>query len=158
VNKKHAPSQPQPQAFKEDSCGADDHDENDWPPVGSSIGMPATLAVTPPQLAAASRRDHFRTGLVFEAGIHHFDPHNRLPRERPSRILDIQEAIRMSPNKLWSRCHIMASMSEQVQGNSTDSVEVVSNVMRSPAAAHFLEDEDFLRVHLPGYMKRYVTS
>jgi hypothetical protein len=154
VSKKQASSQPHTPTFR-DSRGADDNGENDWPPVEGSIGMPATLSVASPQLAAASGRDDFRTGLVFEAGLHHFDPHNRLPRERPRRILDIQEAIRMSPNKLWSRCHIMSPISEQAQRNSTYNDDVVSKVKRS--AAHFLEDEDFLRVHLPGYMKRYVT-
>jgi histone deacetylase 6 len=141
-----------------DSRSRDDQDENDCSPVAGTIRMSSTLAVTSPQLPGVSGRNDLRTGLVLEVGIHHFDPHNRLPRERPCRILDIQKALQMSTNKLWSRCHIMSSASDQVKANSSSNDDDISHgIGSSLAAARFLDDEDFLRVHLPGYMKRYVT-
>ena len=72
-----------------------------------------------------------RTGIVHEAGAGHFDRSNRLHKERMERVLSIVEAL--ENDTLLDRCHSLGS---------------------EPAAVDFLEDQDYLRVHLPGYMQR----
>lgn len=93
--------------------------------------LPST-AVVQIQIQNAPPRDH-RTGVVFEDGARHFDRHNRLHKERPIRVQSIQEAL--EKNKIISRCKPVEPLA---------------------SAANFLNDDDYLRVHLPGYMQRYV--
>jgi hypothetical protein len=92
------------------------------------------------------RSDSFcKTGIVQEDGALHFDRHNRLHKERPARVTSIMQALESS--SLLGHCCTLRS-----RPNSNDKyVENDSN-----AAMHFLNDEDYLRVHLPGYMQRYV--
>jgi hypothetical protein len=82
-----------------------------------------------------------RSGIVFEAGFSHFDPHNRLHKERPIRITSIMEHLKKGGNDIYSRCCVL--------GEEDD-----SRMSPTQSAIDFLEDEDYLRVHLPGYMKR----
>lgn len=94
---------------------------------GSIATHSAAAAVTTPPC----EQQEARTGIVHEAGTGHFDRSNRLHKERPTRVLSIVEAL--ENNALLDRCHSLGS---------------------EPAAIDFLEDQDFLRVHLPGYMQR----
>ena len=84
----------------------------------------------------------FRSGLVFEAGSNHFDRHNRLHKERPIRVICIMEALKKSDNNIFDRCCVLGESSDSDDG------------LPSRSAADFLDDDDYLRVHLPGYMQR----
>ena len=77
-----------------------------------------------------------RTGLVYHVGEQHVDPHGR-QRERPNRITGVWQALQ---SNLLSQCCV--SGSSNCSNHAAD------------AAAAFLQDEDYLRVHLPGYMQR----
>jgi hypothetical protein len=90
------------------------------------------LPSTEVQTQNAPPGDH-RTGVMFEHGSRHFDRHNRLHKERPIRVQSIQEAL--EKNQIISRCMLVEPLE---------------------SAANFLNDDDYLRVHLPGYMQRYV--
>lgn len=85
---------------------------------------------------AIQQSEDLRTGIVFEAGSKHFDRHNRLHKERPVRVTSIMDALEKS----------------SIQGKYMlleDNVDDSS----SPEKL-FLDDDDYLQVHLPGYMKR----
>ncbi|CAB9499185.1 Histone deacetylase 10 [Seminavis robusta] len=82
-----------------------------------------------------------QTGLTFESGALHVDSRNRLHRERPTRILAIRTALENAPNNLWARCQLLDDSNDTTTGTTSQAVD-------------FLNDEDYLRVHLPGYMKR----
>ena len=90
------------------------------------------LPPTEVQTQNAPPGDH-RTGVIFEDGSRHFDRHNRLHKERPIRVQSIQEAL--EKNLIISRCKPVETLE---------------------SAANFLNDDDYLRVHLPGYMQRNV--
>lgn len=92
----------------------------------------------------------FRTGLVFEAGADHFDRHNRLHKERPLRITSIREALQKSKSEVFARCCVL--------GDEEKSSSTYNATATTTSASQFLEDEDYLRAHLPGYMKRYVSK
>ncbi len=91
----------------------------------------------------------FRTGLVFEAGADHFDRHNRLHKERPLRITSIREALQKSKGEVFARCCVLG---DEEEASSTHNPTATTT-----SASQFLDDEDYLRVHLPGYMQRYVS-
>ncbi|KAL7542290.1 hypothetical protein ACHAXR_013391 [Thalassiosira sp. AJA248-18] len=76
-----------------------------------------------------------RTGLVFEAGSKHFDRHNRFHKERPLRITSVQDYLSKAKpadneQTIFERCHLL-------EGQEL-----------------WLDDHDYLRVHVPGYMQR----
>jgi hypothetical protein len=79
-----------------------------------------------------------RTGIVVEAGAKHFDRHNRMHKERPMRVTSIMDALHKSD--IQKKCVLLDN-----------------GVKDSSPEQDFLEDEDYLQVHLPGYMKRYDT-
>ena len=83
-----------------------------------------------------------RSGIVFEAGFNHYDRHNRLHKERPIRITSIMDHLKKEGNDIYSRCCVLGKEEDDSRMSPTQS------------AVDFLEDEDYLRVHLPGYMKR----
>jgi hypothetical protein len=76
-----------------------------------------------------------RIGIVVEAGTKHFDHKNRLHQERPIRVTAIAEALQS--NGLLERCCVIDMDSSEQQQAET-----------------FLQDDDYLRVHLPGYIQR----
>lgn len=78
---------------------------------------------------------HLRTGIVFEAGSGHFDRHNRLHKERPIRVTSIMEALHKSS--------IHEKLTVLDESNAANGPEML-----------FLDDDDYLQVHLPGYMTR----
>lgn len=87
-----------------------------------------------------------RTGLVFESGLDHFDRHNKLHKERPSRIQAVEDYLKnikkMDGEKsLPDRCQLLKSC-----GWFQDDVDEKSEGL-------WLSDYDYLRVHLPGYMQ-----
>lgn len=80
----------------------------------------------------------FDTAVVFEAGLKHFDRNNRCHMERPLRVTSILEFLTNSTQNISERCRFF----DQLPGEGT-------------AEKAFLNDEDYLSVHLPGYMQRY---
>lgn len=78
-----------------------------------------------------------RTGIVHEDGARHFDHRNRYHKERPIRVTSIMEAL-ASNGVLPKCCSTYSQADDEVSTSATD----------------FLNDEDYLRVHLPGYMQR----
>ena len=87
-----------------------------------------------------------RTGIVFEAGSDHYDRHSRLHKERPLRVTSVMDALKKAGNDLYDRCCVLGE---------DDSESSAGELMpTSCSATSFLDDDDFLRVHLPGYMKR----
>jgi hypothetical protein len=88
------------------------------------------------ELTLEESEGDLRTGIVVESGSKHFDRQNRLHKERPLRVTSIIEALEKSEGDLYQRCCILGDAA-------------------SESAKYFLDDdEDYLRVHLPGYMQR----
>jgi hypothetical protein len=88
----------------------------------------------------------FRTGLVFETGVGHYDRKNRFHKERPQRITAIRDALKAADDGAYNRCQIMGL------GENND--EPPSAAVPTASTTKFVDDSDFLRVHLPGYMRR----
>jgi hypothetical protein len=106
-------------------------------------------SIVPQQEANKEEKGELKTGIVFEASTRHFDRHNRFHKERPIRVTSIYDALVKAG--LQERCTLF----EQEGGEDRTSDQALSSDDASPEAS-FLNDEDFLRVHLPGYMQRYV--
>ena len=90
-----------------------------------------------------------RTGLVFESGLHHFDRHNKFHAERPCRIKKVEEYLKRVKNSdakkaVVDRCHILESRSGCFEDLGQDGGDGDSEE---------LDDYDYLRVHLPGYLQ-----
>lgn len=116
--------------------------QKDYKQLKSSVDVVGEITCRHiPQNKPQNNKKHndLRSGLVFEAGINHFDRRNRLHRERPQRITDIMEALKKSKHKFFDRCCILKE-------NET--------VIPTQSAVAFLDDDDYLRCHWPGYMKR----
>ena len=113
-----------------------------------------------------SDQGDFRTGLVFEAGSDHYDRHSRLHKERPLRVTSIMDALKKAENDAFDRCCVLgedddkAEASDKSSGGSSSAAPITTTTTAAMtptnSATNFLEDEDYLRVHRPGYMKRYV--
>ena len=84
-----------------------------------------------------SRNSDCKTGIVFEESSLHFDPHNHFNKEQPLRVSSIYQALVKAG--IQHRCALFD--------------QCLSLPSHSPESA-FLNDEDFLRVHLPAYMQR----
>ena len=125
-----------------------------------------------------------RTGLVFESGSKHFDRHNRFHKERPIRVESVRNhllkakkeesptvtaAVPTEPlegrRAIRERCVLLAGSEDRGgDGNGGDrgacgedtriaTASTTTSPLKTPEEA-WLADEDFLRVHLPGYMQR----
>ena len=79
--------------------------------------------------------DDCRTAIVFEIGEKHFDRHNRFHKERAARVSSVRDYLSKSTTStektILERC----------------------NDIGSCKTASFLEEEDYLRVHIPSYME-----
>lgn len=104
--------------------------------------------------------DH-RTGLVFEASELHFDRNSRYHKERSLRITSVmrhlsEQCIEVMNNaetvcsKPSRRISVMERCVIQTSGSSPDDESHCSE-------RYVLNDEDYLRVHLPGYLRRLDT-
>lgn len=105
--------------------------------IGGPCAVPEEeVAVEKPSESSQSE-DH-RTGIVFESGSKHFDRHNRYHKERPLRVTSIREALEKSDLDFEDRCQLLEKDPSDADAE----------------ARAFLEDDDYLSVHLPGYMQR----
>ena len=100
-------------------------------PIKINMTKPARLG----QTTQLTRKGWLRTGIVHEASSGHFDRSDSYHKERPSRVLSVMEALKNDADALLGKCHLL--------GACLDS-----------RASDFLGDDDYLQVHLPGYMQR----
>ena len=105
------------------------------------------------EIQVTKSNDHL-TGLVFESGSKHFDRHNRFHKERPLRITSVHDYLAKAKpadeeKTIFERSHLLESHGGEY------CVEVESK--KSPEEL-WLDDHDYLRVHLPGYMQRWVRT
>ena len=95
-----------------------------------------------------------RTGILFESGSKHFDRHNRLHKERPIRITAVQDYLSKAKSindvdkTIYERCVLLESLS-----SNENKCSHVTESKKTPEEL-WLDDYDYLRVHLPGYMQR----
>ena len=136
-------------ACKDRQEGKDAADDAPAPWVISSRCLPGELPLSTEAARKTEAKDQ-RTGLVFEAGSQHFDRHNRFHKERPIRVTSVHDYLANAKpayqeRTIFERCQVL----EHLGGNAC--VEVGSK--KSPAEL-WLDDCDYLRVHLPGHMQR----
>ncbi|KAL9181552.1 hypothetical protein ACHAXT_010357 [Thalassiosira profunda] len=98
------------------------------------------------ELQASKPSDH-RTGLIFEAGAKHFDRHNKFHKERSVRVTSVRDYLaKAEPSDgektIFEQCNLLEGSGEKED-----------EAKRSPEEL-WLDDHDYLRVHLPGYMQR----
>ena len=98
-----------------------------------------------------------RTGLIFEAGSKHFDRHNRMHKERAIRVTAVQDYLlakaksKVYDNEqtIYERCQLL-----QRHARDDDDVDRREESNSKTPEELYLDDHDYLRVHLPGYMQR----
>lgn len=118
----------------------------DEPPISGEVVCKKEIAV--PDVPESNDQ---LTGLVFESGSKHFDRHNRFHKERPIRITSVHDYLAKAKQTgqektLSERCHLL-----EHNGNKNTCIKVEPK--KSPEEL-WLDDYDYLRVHLPGYMQR----
>lgn len=112
------------------------------PAADSEVKAAAAVA----ESTANAAEDH-RTGLVFESASNHYDRYNKFHKERPMRVTSVYDYLSNQKPKedgrqsIFERCRLLEKGGHE-----------------SSSADEFLEDCDYLRVHLPGYMQRYVVA
>lgn len=120
-----------------------------------------------PSIKVSKRSKDHQTGLVFESGSKHFDRHNRLHKERPSRITSVYEHLFKSDGDteqtFHERCRLLLTDRDGDWGRGDVEMKMVSDEEggrrgRKRLEELWLDDDDYLRVHLPGYMQRCVRS
>jgi acetoin utilization deacetylase AcuC-like enzyme len=94
-----------------------------------------------------------RTGLVFEHGSKHFNVHQRFHPERPKRIQAIRDHLSKPEVGLLARCILLHHSAGTAVTVTVPRPPTIA-AMISSQARQFLEDDDYLRVHVPGYMAR----
>lgn len=98
-----------------------------------------------------------RTGLIFEAGSKHFDRHNRMHKERAIRVTAVHDYLlakaksKVYDNEktIYERCQLL-----QRHARDDDDVDRREESNSKTPEELYLDDHDYLRVHLPGYMQR----
>ena len=101
-----------------------------------------------------TNKDNY-TGLVFESGSKHFDRHNRFHKERPIRVNSVYDYLskaKVSPEAdddnektIYERCRLL---------DCHDGEKEREDMKKKSTEDLWLDDHDYLRVHLPGYMQR----
>ena len=114
----------------------------------SSKVVPTTTTTTTSSIVSDSDQTDLRTGVIFEAGQDHFDRRNKFHKERPLRVTSVRDALIQSDLGFAKRCAIFKDgTTNQDDNDDQDATQT------SPEQA-FLDDDDYLRSHLPGYMQR----
>jgi hypothetical protein len=99
-------------------------------PASTPIGEPQSSNANVASCGEVNPSCDARVGIVVERAANHFDRRNRRHPERPSRVASIVDTL--TTRGLLRRCCLLGD-------DKTDEL---------------LQDEDYLRVHLPGYMQR----
>jgi acetoin utilization deacetylase AcuC-like enzyme len=145
------------------SISSHGYTENDR---GHKVGCSSSQTIN------SNNRNHNIVGLVIEDGAQHYDRTNKFQRERPARITAVQAALHSSG--LLQQCrvyekksndnYVASSSATRIRAPSTgrtqedDDEEEEKGAAAANEVGYSLEDSDFLRVHLPGYMKRCVLA
>ena len=97
------------------------------------------------------KKNDISTGIIYEVGELHFDRHNRFRQERPLRITKIKNYLEQSKKIQGGYTVLEGTQKSEADSNS---IEKSSMKKETSSGREFLENEDYLRVHLPGYMRR----
>jgi hypothetical protein len=123
--------------FDEDSIPGDGDNSStakkSYLPSLPATNSHASTKIGSEEVTHAESEGDLRTGIVAEIGSKHS---SRFHKERPLRVTSIIEALEKSEGDLYERCCILGDAASD------------------PAKSFLDDDEDFLRVHLPGYMQR----
>lgn len=96
-----------------------------------------------------------RTGLIFEAGSKHFDRHNRMHKERAIRVTAVQDyLLAKAKSKVYDNEKTIYERCQLLQSHARDDVDRREESNSKTPEELYLDDHDYLRVHLPGYMQR----
>ena len=96
-----------------------------------------------------------RTGLIFEAGSKHFDRHNRMHKERAIRVTAVQDyLLAKAKSKVYDNEQTIYERCQLLQRHARDNVDRREESNSKTPEELYLDDHDYLRVHLPGYMQR----
>ena len=137
-----------------DDGDADDNDDDSGCDKGDELDTSSYLPVLSPSFRRPRKKSPFAddnaTGVIFESSDGHFDKKNRLHKERPLRITSIKEYLTRpdSLHNIAQRCKIFGD------ANVVYKCEGMHEKMIATEVDQFLDDEDYLRVHLAGYMQR----
>ena len=133
----------------------DDNDDSSGCDKGDELDTSSYLPVLSPSRKSSKNKkspfaDDNATGVIFELSDGHFDKNNRLHKERPLRITSIKEYLARpdSLHNIAQRCKIFGD------ANVIYKCEGMHEKMIATEVDQFLDDEDYLRVHLAGYMQR----
>ena len=96
-----------------------------------------------------------RTGLIFEAGSKHFDRHNRMHKERAIRVTAVHDyLLAKAKSKVYDNEKTIYERCQLLQRHARDDVDRREEPNSKTPEELYLDDHDYLRVHLPGYMQR----
>jgi hypothetical protein len=106
-----------------------------------------SAAAASAESAKGLQSEDLRTGLVFESATNHYDRYNKLHKERPTRVTSVYDYLSNQKaqdgrQSIFERCQLKET--GEVKSSSDEEM--------------FLQDDDYLRVHLPGYMQRCVLA
>ena len=138
-----------------DDGDGDGNDDGSGCDKGEELDTSSYLPVLSPSRRRRPKKgspfaDDNATGVIFESSDGHFDKNNRLHKERPLRITSIKEFLTRpdSLHNIAQRCKIFGD------ANVIYKCEGMHEKMIATEVDQFLDDEDYLRVHLAGYMQR----
>ena len=151
-----APSLPETDGFFVASGDCGDDDDGDDRIDASTLDTSSYLPVLSP--SRKTKKSTFandkRVGVVFESSDGHYDRNNRLHKERPLRITSIKDYLmrKDAPHNLARRCKIFGDANAVYKRE--EGTETTGTIHLATSVDQFLDDEDYLRVHLAGYMQR----
>lgn len=99
----------------------------------------------------------FKTGIVIEEALKHFDRSNRFAKDRPPRIASIVKALQGDcKENIMDRCCLIHEENGYLHENTSRGTDGTAKSTTAPvqSSSSFLTEEDYLQVHRPGYMKR----
>ena len=136
-----------------DGGDGDDNADDSGCDQGDELDTSSYLPVLSPSRRPKKKSpfaDGNATGVIFESSGGHFDKNNRLHKERPLRITSIKEYLTRpdSPHNIAQRCKIFGDANVIYKCEGMHGGKIATEVDQ------FLDDEDYLRVHLAGYMQR----
>jgi len=136
----------------------DNEDCNDIGKCNTLVEIPSPTKKESSDTTRVRKETHIqtndnRTGILFESGSEHFDRYNRLHKERPIRITAVHDYLTKAKSindvdkTIYERCVLLESLSNESKCTH------VTESKKTPEEL-WLDDFDYLRVHLPGYMQR----
>mmetsp|Transcript_21986 Transcript_21986/g.63051 ORF Transcript_21986/g.63051 Transcript_21986/m.63051 type:complete len:557 (+) Transcript_21986:69-1739(+) len=134
-----------------DAGDGDGNDDDSGCGKGDTLDTSSYLPVLSPSRKAKKSpfADDNATGVIFESSDGHYDRINRLHKERPLRITSVSQYLTRpdAPHNIAQRCKIFGD------ANVVYKREVIDGTIAT-SVDQFLDDDDYLRVHLAGHMQR----